>query len=370
MNARREIRPAILALEDGRIFRGRAFGAATAAGAESDAEGELVFNTAMTGYQEILTDPSYRGQMVVMTYPHIGNYGVIDGDEESDGLWAEAFIVKELSRRYSNHRAGGDLDSYLKEHGVPGIEGLDTRALTRHIREAGALKAVLSSTETNEKKLVARAKASPGLDGRDLVSGVTCGAAHTYGNKNGKPLCVAYDLGAKTNIFRELARRFDLEIVPASESAEAVLARSPAAVFLSNGPGDPAALGPIVANVKKLIGKVPVTGICLGHQILGQALGGKTFKLKFGHHGANHPVQDKATGRVAITSQNHSFALDPGTLPGGVAITHISLNDHTCEGLRSDAPKVFSVQYHPEACPGPHDSGELFDAFFEFCVGG
>ncbi|MEE9256108.1 MAG: glutamine-hydrolyzing carbamoyl-phosphate synthase small subunit [bacterium] len=362
MNAR-EIRPALLALEDGRTFRGRAFGAS------ADAEGELVFNTAMTGYQEILTDPSYRGQMVIMTYPHIGNYGVIEGDEESRGLWAEAFIVKELSRRYSNHRAGGDLGSYLEKNGVPGIEGVDTRALTRHIREAGALKAVLSSTGLDEEKLIARAAASPGLDGRDLVSGVTCEAAHPFGERNGKPLCVVYDLGAKSNIFRELARRFDLEIVPAAETAEAVLKRNPAAVFLSNGPGDPAALGHIVGNVKKLIGKVPVTGICLGHQILGQALGGKTFKLKFGHHGANHPVQDKASGRVAITSQNHSFAVDPASLPGGVQVTHTSLNDRTCEGLRSDDPKVFSVQYHPEACPGPHDARELFDRFFEFCVG-
>jgi carbamoyl-phosphate synthase small subunit len=359
----REIKPALLALEDGRTFRGRAFGA------NSDAAGELVFNTAMTGYQEILTDPSYRGQMVIMTYPHIGNYGVIEGDEESCGLWAEAFIVKELSRRYSNYRAGGDLDAYLKKNGVPGIEGVDTRSLTRHIREAGALKAVLSSTDLDPKALVARAKASPGIDGRDLVSGVTCEAAHPFGEQKGRPKCVAYDLGAKTNIFRELARRFDLEIVPATETAEQILARNPDAVFLSNGPGDPAALGYIVGNVQKLIGKVPVTGICLGHQILGQALGGTTYKLKFGHHGANHPVQEKSSGKVAITSQNHSFALDPDSLPEGIVITHESLNDHTCEGLLSEDPKVFSVQYHPEACPGPHDAAELFDQFYAFCVG-
>ncbi len=367
----RDIRPAVLALEDGRIFRGRAFGSCgeRAGGVGEMAEGELVFNTAMTGYQEIITDPSYRGQMVIMTYPHIGNYGVTPADEESRGAWAEAFIVKELCRDYSNHRAGGDLDSYLKERGVPCVEGIDTRALTRHIREAGALKAVLSSCGEDEAALVARAKASPGLDGRDLVRDVTCGAAHTFGKKKGWPLCVAYDLGAKRNIFEQLAERFDLEIVPASESAESVLARGPRAVFLSNGPGDPAALGYIVENVKKLLGRVPVTGICLGHQILGQALGGKTFKLKFGHHGANHPVQDAETRRVAITSQNHSFALDPASLPEGVAVTHASLNDHTCEGLRSNDPKVFSVQYHPEACPGPHDARELFDEFYGFCVG-
>ncbi len=359
----RNIRTAVLALEDGRIFRGRAFGAV------EEATGELVFNTAMTGYQEILTDPSYRGQMVIMTYPHIGNYGVTPADEESGGTWAEAFIVKEVCRAYSNHRAGGDLDSYLKERGTPGIEGIDTRALTRHIREAGALRAVLSSSCENETALVARAKASSGLDGRDLVRDVTCEAAYTFGEKKGRPLCVAYDLGAKRNIFEQLSGRFDLEIVPASESAEDVLARDPRAVFLSNGPGDPSALGYIVDNVKKLLGRVPVTGICLGHQILGQALGGKTFKLKFGHHGANHPVQDAETRKVAITSQNHSFTLDPDSLPEGVAVTHASLNDQTCEGLRSNDPKVFSVQYHPEACPGPHDARELFDACYEFCVG-
>ena len=382
-NGFRNIRPAVLALEDGRTFRGRAFGAPV------DAEGELVFNTAMTGYQEIVTDPSYRGQMVIMTYPHIGNYGTTPLDDESRGAWAEAFIVKELCRDYSNHRAGGDLGGYLKERGTPGIEGIDTRALTRHIREKGALKAVLSSGEPgwaalddgtldegelregvlDESALVARAQASAGLDGKDLVKDVTCEAAHSFGERKGRPLCVAYDLGAKRNIFEQLAERFDLEIVPARESAESVLARNPKAVFLSNGPGDPSALGYIVENVRKLLGRVPVTGICLGHQILGQALGGSTFKLKFGHHGANHPVQDKATKKVAITSQNHSFALEPSSLPSDVAVTHASLNDQTCEGLRSDTRRGFSVQYHPEACPGPHDARELFDEFYGFCVG-
>ncbi|MFP6889483.1 MAG: glutamine-hydrolyzing carbamoyl-phosphate synthase small subunit [Nitrospinota bacterium] len=362
-NGLRDIRPAVLALEDGRTFRGRAFGAVGAA------EGELVFNTAMTGYQEILTDPSYRGQMVIMTYPHIGNYGVTPADEESGGAWAEAFIVKEVCRAHSSHRAGGDLAGYMSERGVPGIEGIDTRALTRHIREAGALKAVLSSDGESEEALIRRARSSPGLDGRDLVRDVTCSGPHAYGEGGDRPLCVAYDLGAKRSIFAELAGRFDLEIVPAGESAEDVLARRPAAVFLSNGPGDPAALGYIVENVRKLLGRVPVTGICLGHQILGQALGGKTFKLKFGHHGANHPVQDAATRKVAITSQNHSFALDPDSLPPGIAVTHSSLNDATCEGLRSEDPRAFSVQYHPEACPGPHDARELFDQFFSFCVG-
>lgn len=360
---RRDARPAILALEDGAIFRGRAFGA------DADAEGEVVFNTAMTGYQEVLTDPSYHGQMVVMTYPHIGNYGVIPGDGESARVWVEAFIVKEVCRRHSNFRARGDLDSYLKGEGVPGLEGVDTRALTRHVREAGALRAVLSSRDLDERSLIKRAKASPGLDGRDMVKDVTCAAAHPYGAHRGRPLCVAYDLGAKDNIFRELSLRFDVEVVPASEVAEGVLARGPAAVFLSNGPGDPAALGYVVESVRRILGRVPVVGICLGHQILAQALGGKTYKLKFGHHGANHPVQDAATKKVDITSQNHSFAVDPESLPAGVAVTHSSLNDRTCEGLRSEAPRVFSVQHHPEACPGPRDAGALFDEFFRFCVG-
>ena len=359
----RKARPALLALEDGRVFRGAGFGA------EADAEGELVFNTAMTGYQETLTDPSYRGQMVVMTYPHVGNYGVIPGDGESRRVWVEAFIVKEVCRRHSNFRASESLDAYLKREGVPGIEGVDTRALTRHIREAGALRAALSSREPDEGGLVRRARESPGLDGRDLVKDVTCAAARAYGERRGRPLCVAYDLGAKDNIFRELSRRFDLEVVPASEEADSVLARRPAAVFLSNGPGDPAALGYVVESARRIIGRVPVVGICLGHQILARALGGRTYKLKFGHHGANHPVRDAATRKVAITSQNHSFAVDPESLPAGVAVTHSSLNDGTCEGLRSDAPKVFSVRYHPEARPGPHDAGALFDEFFSFCVG-
>ncbi len=355
--------PALLALEDGRLFRGRAFGAA------AEAEGELVFNTAMTGYQEVLTDPSYRGQMVVMTYPLIGNYGVIPGDEESGRVWVEAFVVKEVCRRPSHHGARVDLDAYLREEGAPGIEGVDTRALTRHIREAGALKAVLSSSETDPEVLVRRAKESPGLEGRDLVKDVTCASARAFGERKGRPLCVVYDFGAKNHIFEELAQRFDLEIVPAGESAESVLARKPAAVFLSNGPGDPAALPGVVGNVKALLGKAPLIGICLGHQILAQALGGRTYKLKFGHHGANHPVQDAVTGKVDITSQNHSFAVDPASLPEGVAVTHTNLNDKTCEGLRSEAPKVFSVQHHPEASPGPHDARELFDAFYKFCVG-
>ncbi len=359
----RESKPALLALEDGRIFRGRTFGA------ECDGEGEIVFNTAMTGYQEVLTDPSYRGQMVVMTYPHVGNYGVIPGDGESRRPWVEAFIVKEACRRHSNFRANESLHTYLKREGIPGIENVDTRALTRHVREAGALRAVLSSTEPDEAALVARAQASPGLDGRDMVAGVTCAAPHAYGEHKGRPLCVAYDLGAKDNIFRELSRRFDLEVVPATETAHGVLARKPAAVFLSNGPGDPAALGYVVESVRSIMGQVPVVGICLGHQILARALGGKTYKLKFGHHGANHPVQDLATKKVEITSQNHSFAVDPESLPAGVAVTHSSLNDSTCEGLRADSPRVFSVQYHPEACPGPHDAAALFDELFRFCVG-
>ena len=354
---------AILALEDGTVYHGKSFGT------PATACGEVCFNTSMTGYQEILTDPSYKGQIVTMTYPEIGNCGVNPEDIESYQPHVSGFVVRELSPVMSSWRARQSLGDYLKENGIPGIEGIDTRALTRHIREAGALKAVLSSDGESEEALIRRARSSPGLDGRDLVRDVTCSGPHAYGEGGDRPLCVAYDLGAKRSIFAELAGRFDLEIVPAGESAEDVLARRPAAVFLSNGPGDPAALGYIVENVRKLLGRVPVTGICLGHQILGQALGGKTFKLKFGHHGANHPVQDAATRKVAITSQNHSFALDPDSLPPGIAVTHSSLNDATCEGLRSEDPRAFSVQYHPEACPGPHDARELFDQFFSFCVG-
>ena len=355
-------RTAILALEDGLVLEGKAFGY------DVDAEGELVFNTAMTGYQEVLTDPSYKGQMVVMTYPHIGNYGVVDGDEESNNIWVEAFIVKELCRKFYKYNSQKDVDTYLREYKIPGIEGIDTRFLTRHIRENGSLKAVISSVEKNRDVLVDRAKESPGLEGRDLVKDVSCKSSFHFGEKRNKPLCIAYDLGGKRAIFNQLSERFDLEIVPCTESAEAVLDKNPNLVFLSNGPGDPSALDYVITNIKKILGKIPIVGICLGHQILAQVLGGETYKLKFGHHGVNHPVRKTSGSQVDITSQNHSFSVDLNTLPKNVEVTHLNLNDMTCEGLISEELRVCSVQYHPEASPGPHDARKLFDYFFDFCL--
>ena len=355
-------RKAILALEDGLVLEGKSFGL------DIDAEGELVFNTAMTGYQEVLTDPSYRGQMVVMTYPHIGNYGVVEGDEESNNIWVEAFIVKELCRNFYKYNSDKDLDVYLKEHKTPGIEGIDTRFLTRHIRKNGSLKAVLSSVEKNKDILIDRAREFLGLEGRDLVTDVSCKSSFFFGEKKNKPSCIAYDLGGKRAIFNQLSERFDLEVVPCSESAESVLKKNPALVFLSNGPGDPSALDYIISNVKKLLGKIPIVGICLGHQILAQVLGGKTYKLKFGHHGVNHPVKEVLGSHVDITSQNHSFAVDLNTLPEDAEVSHLNLNDMTCEGLISRELKVCSVQYHPEASPGPHDARKLFDYFYDFCL--
>ena len=362
MRSIKQDKKAILALEDGLVFEGISFGF------DVDAEGELVFNTAMTGYQEVLTDPSYRGQMVVMTYPHIGNYGVVEGDEESNNIWVEAFIVKELCRKFYKYNSEKDLDTYLKEYKIAGIEGIDTRYLTRHIRENGSLKAVLSSTEKNKDILVDRAKGSLGLEDRDLVRGVSCENSFFFGEKKNKPLCVAYDLGGKRAIFNQLSEKFDLEVVPCTESAESVLKKKPALVFLSNGPGDPSALNYIIFNVKKILGKIPIVGICLGHQILAQVLGGKTYKLKFGHHGVNHPVRKTSGSQVDITSQNHSFSVDLETLPESVEVTHLNLNDMTCEGLLSKELRVCSVQYHPEASPGPHDARKLFDFFYDFCV--
>ena len=350
-------RNAILALEDGLVLEGKSFGF------DIDAEGELVFNTAMTGYQEVLTDPSYRGQMVVMTYPHIGNYGVVEGDEESNNIWVEAFIVKELCRNFYKYNSNKDLDVYLKEHKIPGIEGIDTRFLTRHIRKNGSLKAVLSSVEQNKDILIDRARESLGLEGRDLVKDVSCKSSFFFGEKKNKPSCIAYDLGGKRAIFNQLSERFDLEVVPCSESAESVLKKKPSLVFLSNGPGDPSALDYIISNVKQLLGKIPIVGICLGHQILAQVLGGKTYKLKFGHHGVNHPVKEVSGTQVDITSQNHSFAVELNTLPEDVKVSHLNLNDMTCEGLICKELKVCSVQYHPEASPGPHDSHYLFKQF-------
>ena len=368
-----------LALENGTVFTGRACGAA------GEVDGEVVFNTSMTGYQEILTDPSYHGQIVAMTYPMIGNYGVNAEDAESGRSWVRAFVVRELSRVASNHRSAGTLDDYLAEHGVVGIEGVDTRALVRLTRSRGAMKGVVSSLDLDDASLLAKARSSPGLVGRDLTREVMPAGPVTwepgfiggfdpnpYAANSGteRPHVVALDFGMKWNIPRHLVETgCRVTIVPGSMAAEPILDLNPDGIFLSNGPGDPSALGESVETLKTLIKGasdqrgVPIFGICLGHQLLGQALGGKTFKLKFGHRGANHPVRDERSGRVEITTQNHGFAVDRATLPDHVEVTHINLNDETLEGLRHRHLPVSSVQYHPEAAAGPHDSGYLFAEF-------
>ena len=369
-----------LALEDGTVFTGRAFGA------RGEVDGEVVFNTSMTGYQEILTDPSYHGQIVAMTYPMIGNYGVNADDAESARPWVRAFVVRELSRLASNHRSGGTLDAYLAQHGVLGIEGIDTRALVRLTRERGAMKGIVSTTDLDDARLVERAKASPGLAGRDLTLEVMGQQAATWEpgfvggfglEEHGKakpgetrPHVVALDFGMKWNIPRHLVESgCRVTVVPGSTPASAILDHQPDGLFLSNGPGDPSALHSAVETVRTLIRDgaeargIPIFGICLGHQLLGQAFGGRTFKLKFGHRGVNHPVRDERTGKVEITPQNHGYAVDPTSLPADVKVSHVNLNDQTLEGFRHTRLPVFSVQYHPEASAGPHDSGYLFAEF-------
>jgi len=353
---------ALLALEDGKIFRGRSFGAS------GERAGEIVFNTSMTGYQEILTDPSYKGQIVTMTYPLMGNYGVNEEDLESSNPKVEGLVVKEASRMTSNWRSLRGLGDYLKEYNMPGIEGVDTRALTKHIRTAGAMRAVISTECLDEKTLVKKAQDSPGLIGRDLVKEVTCQRPYQWneGVEGKRDLTVvAIDYGIKTNILRMLGKAgCNVTVVPAHTRAEEIVSLNADGILLSNGPGDPAAVPYAVETVRKLIGKVPIFGICLGHQILGLAFGGGTYKLKFGHRGGNQPVKDLATGKVSITSQNHGFCVDMESLPkDDIELTHINLNDQTLEGMRNKKYPVFSVQYHPEASPGPHDASYLFDEF-------
>jgi carbamoyl-phosphate synthase small subunit len=375
MSGSERTKRAMLALADGRIFSGYAFGAI------GEAVGEVVFNTAMTGYQEVLTDPSYCGQIVCMTYPEIGNVGVNEEDAESARVYVEGFIVKECWRAPSNWRAQISLDEYLMHNNVVGIEGIDTRALVLHIRRYGAQQGVLSSIDLEPQSLVAKAKAAPTMVGLDLVRQVTCESAYDWelgewelkgGFKRpspqemrDRPLVVAIDYGIKRNILRRLITAgFRVRVMPASATAQEILAQSPDAIFLSNGPGDPAALPYARDTVAALLGKRPIFGICLGHQILALALGGQTYKLEFGHHGANHPVIDLKTGRVEITSQNHGFAADAASLNGRAELSHMNLNDRTVEGLRGLGTPFFSVQYHPEASPGPHDANYLFRRFY------
>jgi carbamoyl-phosphate synthase small subunit len=363
-----------LALEDGTIFTGSSFGAI------GEVDGEVCFNTSMTGYQEILTDPSYRGQIVTMTYTQIGNYGINVEDAESHKPHLAGFIVRENSRRVSNFRADGYLSDYLARYNIVGLAGIDTRALVRRIRTLGAMKGVLSSVDLDDASLVAKAKASPGLVGRDLVREVIPAKAVDWTeplsrwsklgdqvNRNlpaDAPHIVALDYGMKWNIARHL---FDLgcrvTILPGTATAEEVLAQNPNGVFLSNGPGDPEPLTYAVETIRGLLGKKPIFGICLGHQLLAQACGAKTFKLRFGHRGANQPVLNQLTGKVEITTQNHGFAVDPDTLPPELEVTHLNLNDNTVEGMRHTKLAAFSVQYHPEASAGPHDSDYLFPQF-------
>ena len=365
--------PATLALEDGRCFHGRGVGA------RSEAVGEVVFNTGLTGYQEIFTDPSYSGQIVVLTAPHIGNYGTNPFDSESERPYIEGLVTREFSLTPSNWRSSQAADEFLSSCRIPILTDIDTRALVRHIRTQGALRGVVSSLGTAPSELIERARSAPSMAGLDLASGVSTPKRYSW--TEGPPDClpsgfpsepaadsfhvVAFDFGIKRNILRQLAGiGARVTVLPCATSAEEVLELKPDGVFVSNGPGDPEPLDGPAAEIRKLVGRVPIFGICLGLQVLGQALGGKTYKLKFGHHGCNHPVLDSRTNKVEITSQNHGFALDPDSLDSSsIELTHMNLNDGTVEGFRSRPDPLFCVQYHPEAAPGPHDSNYLFDEF-------
>ncbi len=359
-----------LALEDGTVYTGRAFGA------RGEAAGEVVFNTSMTGYQEVLTDPSYKGQIVTMTYPLIGNYGVNPDDRESGRPQVQGFLVRELTRAPSNFRSRGDLDGYLRDNEVIGLEGIDTRALVRRIRLEGAMKGVLSTTDLDDASLVHKARTSAGIVGRDLVREVVPEGPFDWDEGFTNPLVtylphraathhvVALDYGMKRNILRCLVQvGCRVTVLPGTATARDVLSRNPDGVFLSNGPGDPEPLGYAVDTIRELAGKKPIFGICLGHQLLALALGGETFKLKFGHRGANQPVLNEVTNKVEITTQNHGFAVKTETLPADLEPTHVNLNDRTLEGMRHRRLPILSVQYHPEASAGPHDSGYLFEEF-------
>jgi len=357
-----DTKPALLALEDGRTFRGRSWGA------EGETCGEMVFNTSMSGYQEVLTDPSYAGQIVCMTYPLIGNYGVNSADAESARPWVEGFVVREASRMASNWRAEETLDAYLKRWKIIAIEGLDTRALVRHIRDKGAMRACLSTIDLDEASLIEKARNSPPMENRELASVVTCKQIYEVPAEDEERFhVICYDFGVKMNSLRALSRMgCRVTVVPADTPATEVLAMKPDGIYLSNGPGDPASMTQVVEEVRSVTQSgVPTFGICFGHQLLGRAFGGSTYKLQFGHRGGNQPVKDLEKGSVEITSHNHGFAVKADSLPEEIEVTHINLNDNCVEGMRHRRLPIFSVQYHPEAAPGPHDAEHHFRRFIE-----